>query len=447
MDVVSVACTSLYIMDLALLVVYVVYVFKQYGYVISLFNIGLFQFYATILISPIYYYSNESWESLRVRSAELMRPFLTQSMLVNYGGTAMFMLVLLFCVMCLGDRWSVGALSKRVGEGIDTRVVAVCIVLSAAVFTFLCYRYNGMFPLFNKGRAFYLNQPFSPIYLLACEALSLFGLYEGLRFVAERKGLVWFLVCGACLVLTGNRGTVLLQVVLPVLLYGLYVHGFKKGGKKGLKRQTLAVVVVLALTAVGGLALQTIRGGKGIGGLQAYANEILYGNTFCDVRDGAYLLKGHHDIMNDELVGGKTYAAGLISFIPSSMSPFRTEWSWGRFSSQKLSNWKNHFGFRGGNFMEAYLNFGIVGVVAAAVLMAFLLAWQEQLFRTVFLFGYKTVSGKEIFACSLLGQLSSFISCSSGAYNGYATVGIIIVLWLFSKPLRRPKYEGKHFRN
>lgn len=435
MDSLQVICTLLYVLDLALLMTYVVYVFRKYGYIISLFNIGLFQFYATILISPIYFFSDESWTSLSIESAELMRPFLLQSMLINYGGTAIFMIVLLVCVWRLGERWSTGALSRRIAEGIDSRVAAVLVVLAAAAFTYLCYRYNGMFPLFNKGRAFYLNKPFSPIYLLVCEMLSLLGLYEGLRFVVRRKGLAWFLLCDACLFLTGNRGTVLLQVILPVVLYGIYVHGLKKDGVRGLKRQTWTVLVVLVITAAGGLALQTIRGGKGVGGIQAYANEIAYGNTFCDVRDGAYLLKGHHELLNDELVYGKTYAAGLISFVPSSMSSFRAEWSWGRFSSQKLSHWKNHFGFRGGNFLEAYLNFGVVGVVVSAVLMALILAWQEQLFRDVFLRGYESVTGKEILVCSLLGQLSSFISCSSGAYNGYATVGIIVVLWVSSKVL------------
>jgi hypothetical protein len=85
MDSLQVICTLLYVLDLALLTTYVVYVFRKYGYIISLFNIGLFQFYVTILISPIYFFSNESLAALLIESADLMRPFSSRACLSTMG--------------------------------------------------------------------------------------------------------------------------------------------------------------------------------------------------------------------------------------------------------------------------------------------------------------------------------------------------------------------------
>ncbi|MBR3223989.1 MAG: hypothetical protein IKF78_01560 [Atopobiaceae bacterium] len=437
MDPLVVICPVLYVLCLVLLGVYIAYVYRKHGYVVSLFNVGLFQWYACIVLSPWYYFVDESWNSLHIQgeAVALVKPYLLQSMLINYAGTAIFMVTLLVCAWRMSERFSSVALVRRVANGIDSRLVFVFVVLAAAVFTFICFRYNGTFPLLNAKRAFYLDKPFSPVYLLASQLMSTLGLYEGLRWVA-RKGWVSFaafLLCSICLVLTGNRGSALLQLFLPVVLYWLYVRGIKKKGLAGLKRQTLAVLVAIAITAVLGLVMQSVRGGRGFGNVQAYATETLNGNTFCDVRDGAYLLMGFENRMNSEFLLGKTYAAGLISFVPSSMSPYRQEWSWGRFTTQKLSRWKHHFGFRGGNYLESYLNFGVVGVVIVAVVSAVVLAWQEEMFRRVFLFGWESVQGGEILVCSLVGQLSGFLVSSSGAYNGYVILGITVLLYFLSK--------------
>lgn len=85
---------------------------------------------------------------------------------------------------------------------------------------------------------------------------------------------------------------------------------------------------------------------------------MIYGNTFSDFRDGALIVRQFHFVLNDSFLYGLTYFAGFLSFIPSSLSPFRLDWSWGRFSTNMLNGWTGeHFGLRGGQFMESYINF------------------------------------------------------------------------------------------
>ena len=50
-----------------------------------------------------------------------------------------------------------------------------------------------------------------------------------------------------------------------------------------------------------------------------FLGEVLYGNTFSDLRDFAWVLTG----FNDSFLYGKTYLSALLGFIPSSLFEYR----------------------------------------------------------------------------------------------------------------------------
>lgn len=100
-------------------------------------------------------------------------------------------------------------------------------------------------------------------------------------------------------------------------------------------------------------------------------NSILYGSTFSDIRDFAWVLSNN----DDKLLGGKSYLASLLSFIPSSISNYRQEYAFGAYTV-KVCNipFETHGGLRCGLFGEAYFNFGVVGVIIFGTIAGYFLS-------------------------------------------------------------------------
>ena len=194
----------------------------------------------------------------------------------------------------------------------------------------------------------------------------------------------------------------------------------------------LKIVIAIFFLIVFGLFINFIRtgdNGTAFNALQSF----LYGNTFSDIRDGAYLFYGYENNFDSKILFGKTYLAGLISFIPSYLSKFKLKWSWGRFSSLGLLNLENHFGLRGGNSFEAYANFRMPGVILFSILNGYLLAIVEESFSDNIY--NKIKSGEQInvnsffYAQFILG-LSGFITISSSATTLYTLIVFILIVYV-----------------
>jgi oligosaccharide repeat unit polymerase len=103
--------------------------------------------------------------------------------------------------------------------------------------------------------------------------------------------------------------------------------------------------------------------------------HLFYGNNFSDLRDFAWVLA----YWDGEPFGGRTQLAGLLGFIPSVLSTFRTQWSWGRVSTDMVGVGTReatsaHPGLRPGVFGEVYMNFGVVGVVVGGLVLGYVVA-------------------------------------------------------------------------
>lgn len=256
----------------------------------------------------------------------------------------------------------------------------------------------------------------------------------------EKKRLIEFFTSVILLIGTGNRGTVLLSTIYPIGVLWFYYKDSNtaKGLKKKARKTTWRIIWLGAVLLSAGMIMMLVRNGIKTN-VKDLIFEFLYGNSFSDIRDGAFVLKGWKESKLGYICG-KTYLAGLISFIPSSMSPFKMKWGWGRFSTEMLFGWENHPGLRGGNFMEAYVNFGWIGVIFSAILQGYISAYIENLFYEMCVRKKVGLHLGKVLMIVLLQKLQGFLICTSGNYTLFVFIAFVLVSVLLSA-LTRDKKE------
>jgi len=105
---------------------------------------------------------------------------------------------------------------------------------------------------------------------------------------------------------------------------------------------------------------------------------ISFVTVFPEIPDGVLLLQAAHTY-DVPFAYGKTYLAAALSFIPSSIFPFRETWGFGRYALEILYLGQNtpiaptYGGLRPAFVGEAYLNGGYLGVVAFGMVLGIIL--------------------------------------------------------------------------
>jgi len=150
-----------------------------------------------------------------------------------------------------------------------------------------------------------------------------------------------------------------------IYLFAFYVFFTMKG-----KINLLKVFGIGFFVLVIGTSLSLIRDGEfSIGKMaEGFGSSIFFGNSYSDLRDFAWVY-GYWD---KSLLFGKTYLAGFMSFVPSFLSDFRTQWAAGRFTAVTVGfDPLEHPGLRPGLFGESYFNFGVLGVVFLGTILGY----------------------------------------------------------------------------
>lgn len=230
-----------------------------------------------------------------------------------------------------------------------------------SIFSDMIFNARGWILTHPSYRA--LGNFFSSIYPLAFIYLG----FRILNNISDKKDkIILILMCGAA-VFWGSRGMLLGPIVTLIIMW-YYLHY-----ERSIKYILLASILIL----VGAMTLAIMRAS---GGMEIdNSNDtnfvlfgILYGNSFSDCRDFAWMLTG----LNDAFYYGKTYISGMLSFLPSYLFPFRRENALGAVSLE-IANIANptgeHPGIRGGSFAEAYINFYYVGVVFLGIIKGYYL--------------------------------------------------------------------------
>lgn len=421
--------------------VYIYFKLSRRGYFFSIFNIGVYIYFFSIVISPIFFYYDEAWTVFGIHSAGSMLNYLNDSLLINLVGFFFFIIFLLLLEFYSNCPVSFINYSYKYNKYISDLSIKIFFIIFVLIFIYICLFICEGFPLLNQNRTFFLNTSVSPIYLFINQGILLFTLYYGINYILHKKNLFLCLLGGGCLILQGNRGSFLLGILFPLLVVFMY---YKNGDNKNdnqtnklklrSKRVTRKIFILIPFFILLGFLLQFLRKGANDVSIIMLIHELLFGNTFSDIRDGAFILMGF-DKHYDCFLIGKTYFSAIISFIPSSLSDFRYTWSWGRFTSG-LFNFQNHFGLRGGNSLEGYLNFSWFAVIIVSFCQAVIISKLELVFYNVFILKKVRFVGKEIFIYCLLLKVYSCLSSSSATYDIYSILVILFLLRLMTKCLR-----------
>lgn len=433
----------LYLLSLAFFLLYIVAKIRIKSYLISTFNIGLFVYTFALLVSPIFYVADVSWIGLGIASAISMQKYMNEALKINLIGYIIYISVLFLSEFDNKKPLKIERMGKMIEKSIDNCWIDVFFVVLLIFWYGICAIYCKGIPLFNGKRTFYLNMAISPIYLFLNQTILLSTLYYAIRYVLHKQKLIFTLIGIITITFQGNRAALITNLLLPIIVAFIYkklMHKENclkirenknlpiKGKRKAVKKLFIALPILVLL----GLWMQFLRKG-GMSSATQIIFEFLYGNTFSDIRDGAYILKGFHENTDSIFLHGRTYMAALMSFVPSSVSKFRMMWSWGRYTTLGLFGISNHFGLRGGNAMEAYINFGWLGVVVFGVLQGVLGGKLEKIFYRIFIKEDITIMGKEYFVFYMVYLLNSVLVASSSAYNIYSLLVYCFGLILFSQ--------------
>lgn len=406
-------------------VLYTLWKVTHRRYLVSPYSIVLYTFAFALLVVAPFQYNPEAFQVISsTLSAGSFYQYLHLSIGVNAGGFAIIVATLWFVESRKTVRRTPPLVPRPPLIAITTVVVAL--VIGILIFV-ACLAVVRTIPVFGDRTVFNAAANLRPVYNFA-NYLIFFttSVVVVWSFLARSPRYVLLITAGVlCIFATGGRTSLfaVLELIALLTVYRLYQGRTLRG--------TGALVGVLAVFAVGGLFLASFRAG-GEFQINGVLNSVLYGNTFSDVRDGAYVAAGWDQRMAGESLGGNTYLAGLMSFIPSSLSSFRETWSWGYFTTSSLFGWDDHYGFRGGWSLEMYMNFGVVGVVLAALACGWLLGRLEGMFYDGVV-QHQANWYPNAYLWSWVGYgVFTVLIASSATYNLYSLVGVIALMLVLS---------------
>lgn len=331
----------------------------------------------------------------------------------------------------------------------DRRCAIVYSVLAvfSAVIIFSIMAYAGVFPLLTddvtSNRAFINSYPeLRPILNLATSTITVITVFVVLMLILKAKelpklALVAVALLIGCASLTGTRSFV------SGLFSGAFT-GFSLLWLFGKSRLKISFTLYLSYQAV----LVFLGGASGLArdfgpsrlfeeaaknpidfGLYSLYNSYT-GNNFSDLRDFSWILSK----FNGEFYLGKTLLADILGFLPSSVLPFREEFTIGRVTNVIVGlPTDTHFGLRASNFGVWYLNFGWVGVIIEGFILGIGYAIVQDLFSAYF---QRIVEGKEkvkVFSLSLLYFLPSIpdtIAQMAPYFILYTQMAILFLVYL-----------------
>lgn len=218
-----------------------------------------------------------------------------------------------------------------------------------------------------------------------------------------------------CMIASGNRGDI------SVLFLFLMIRVFFCLSKK---RKVIGGMIICAITLSVFCFFTWFRNIDKI---------ISLSTIFPEIADGALLLKAArtYDV---PFAYGKTYLAAVLSFIPSSIFPFREIWGFGRYSLEILYLGQNtpiaptYGGLRPTFVGEAFLNGGDFGVVTFGVVLGIILGTWRCCSQFT-----KRLSGAQV-VFFLFSLCSVMVSDFYGVFHG--VVLIMMILWLIEKASR-----------
>ena len=367
----------LYIVTLISTVFYLIQKYRKCGYIFSFFNASYFFYIISVFIAGPFQYLDDAWIKLFVTTPSIYNSELNEIYIINLLGLLIMNICVCYFEFGNTDKLPGYRIAKSISNSMSYFVFNLyCFIMCVLLFMLLVKYNDGYLPIIRGNRNFYLNQSFSYIYQICVYGITFCSVIYAFRIKYRKQGIVMLLISLVFIFGTGTRTVLINYVLYPLFLFVVYFN--TRRGRDYSKRATTHIILICIALLMLALWMIAFRDKKINFN---YLNEIIYGNTFCDIRDGAFLLKHYRQRFGRTPLFGKTYLAALLSFLPSSVSAFKYNWGWARFSTIQLIGWTNHTGFHAGNSTEAYFNFGWCGVIITSVIKAYLFAAVEKIFK------------------------------------------------------------------
>lgn len=427
----------IYLIALGVAIAYVLYKFKQKR-LFTILNINIYLSFFTYFIITPFQFKDLAWHALGYANAKPFYPYLFESISINFIGLIIFLTSEMYFENIKVNTYFGHKIDINFQKFIVYDVARYTFFLFLIIYLGIVFYYNGNLPILG-GRTFYTeNGAVSFVYSSAVECINLLALYFGIHFINTNKGLCLFILTMLTSFSTGIRSTLFLKIIYPVVLILIY--------KKYKKIKVSKFVIPLTICLMAGIFIGVWRDHNSSYSIN-YIFQILYGNSFSDIRDGAYLFYGYETNMNSKIVAGNTYLSGLLSFLPSNLFEFRQIWAYGKFTTQMIfpGQWIGHLGFRGGYAFEMYVNFRMIGVIILSIVRGYFFANSEKLCNLNIYDKIKKsepIISSSVFFMSILSAIESGLNCSINLRNIYVTIVLVIIL-LFMHQVLPMKYKKR----
>jgi oligosaccharide repeat unit polymerase len=183
---------------------------------------------------------------------------------------------------------------------------------------------------------------------------------------------------------------------------------------------------LIAVVLLAGLYLGSARAGEY--SLAQFFGSLMvllfYGNNFSDLRDFAWVYaKWDHVFW-----AGKTYLAGITSFVPRFASQFRDTWGVGVATDLTVGiDPQTHPGLRPGYFGEGFFNFGLFGVICVGLILGIILRRVDIDTKRALSSPHPSIS--RAFASTNLLVLAATVAVSANLSNLYVLGAIYLFSW------------------
>ncbi len=293
----------------------------------------------------------------------------------------------------------------------------LCLILQSLI---LAFYFSQVGLGFDLRHFTFENPQWRPVALLISNYSVIIGSHCLARYTEkkERVLLLCTLLLTFGLLFFGSRSS-LAGIYLSVLI----CYFMKLRGRISLFRLTTFIVLITAV----GFYLGSLRAGDYSPNefFASFAFLVLYGNTFSDLRDFAWIYSNWNHVP----WAGKTYLAALMSFLPRVASNFRDTWGLGVLTASTVGfDPQVHPGLRPGVFGEGFFNFGVLGVIAVGLMLGLVSRLVDTDVKRAL--DGPHASMIKAFASTMLLGVAGSLAITSGFSGLYVLGGIYLFSWV-----------------
>ncbi len=295
-------------------------------------------------------------------------------------------------------------------------VFGMCLLVCFLGISFKKYGFN-----FNLRGETLANDSFKPIFnFIIASYIPLICSFLIIRYFQykDKISLSIFIFFTICSIFSGSR-----SIIVGPFISSLVLLLISK--KKNLSLLAYIVLAIVCLNFI--FFISSVREGNYSisNSILSFSSGLFYGNNFSDIRDFAWILS----YWDEEYIFGKSYLAGLISFIPRSLSTFRDTWTISIYTNSLIGADSSVFpGLRPGKFGEVFFNFGFIGVISLGFLGGYALSYADYNIKKISKIYKENLSAMNAQTFALIIVSQFYITASFWQFYVYIIMMLILII-------------------